>query len=156
CSTNAPQNEIVLAKTEMLTFRARLLLEGVVQCAKSGQHQTSPANKKPGQLVLTGWKESEDPNASGFREVQLDADAIRIIKEELRVPGAWHDAFAELDVLLRQPLAHALDVGRGKGDMVETTSVVEFLLGAAHHDALTRLTGAHQMHGGLAARIEPV
>lgn len=39
-------------------------------------------------------------NASCFREVQLHADAIGIVKKELCIAGAWHDAFAELDVLV--------------------------------------------------------
>ena len=42
----------------------------------------------------------------------------------MSIAGAWHNAFAELDVLLFQPLAHAFDIGRGKGNVVEATGIV--------------------------------
>src|SRR6266404_5658408 len=91
-----------------------------------------------------------------LREIQFHADAIRVVHEELRIAGARHDAFAEFDVVLLQALAHPIDVGRGKRDVVEAAGVLIFLLGAAHHDAVARLARAHQVNGGDAARIEPV
>src|SRR5947209_19979684 len=57
--------------------------------------------------------------ALGLREVQLHADTVRVIQEELRVAGARHDALAEFYASLLQALAHAVDVGGGKGDVVE-------------------------------------
>src|SRR5579872_2411917 len=59
---------------------------------------------------------------------------------------------AELHVFGLKPLAHGVRVGRGKGDVVETPGVLEFLLGAADDNALARLARAHQMHGGDAAQ----
>src|SRR6185295_9398647 len=89
------------------------------------------------------------PNrASGFREVQLDADAIGIVEEELRIAGARHDALAEFDALRLQAPAHALDIGRCEGNVVKPTGILVLFLGAAHHDALARLTRAQQMHRG--------
>src|SRR5947207_11211220 len=85
---------------------------------------------------------------SGLRKVQFDADAIGIVEEELRIAGARHDAFAEFDALRLQTLAHALDIGRRKGDVVKPTGILVLFLGAAHHDALARLARAHQMHRG--------
>src|SRR5258708_31555943 len=93
---------------------------------------------------------------SSLGEIQLHADAIGIVKEELRIAGARYDALAEFYVSGLQALAYALDVTRCKGNVVEPAGVLVLLLGAAHHDAVARLACAHQMHGGGAARIEPV
>src|SRR6185312_7454628 len=83
-------------------------------------------------------------DASGLREVQLHADAVGIVEEDLGVTGARHDLLAELDILGLQTLAHAFDVGSGKGDMVKTASVLVFLLGPAHDNTLARLARTHQ------------
>src|SRR5436190_5843909 len=97
------------------------------------------------------------PNrASAFREVQFDADAIGIVEEELRIAGAWHDALAEFDAFRLQTLAHVVDIGRRKGDVVKPTGILVLLLGAAHHDALARFPRTHQVYRCGAARIEPV
>jgi hypothetical protein len=56
--------------------------------------------------------------ASGFRKIQLHADAIGIVQEELRIAGARHDALAEFNASCLQAFAHALDIGRGEGDVV--------------------------------------
>src|SRR6202030_2351453 len=97
-----------------------------------------------------------DGGASRLRKIQLHADAVGIVEEELGVAGARHDALAEFHAFGLQALAHAVDVAGGKGDMVEAAGVLVFLRGAAHHDALARLARAHQMHGGGAAGIEPI
>src|SRR5271155_5303753 len=60
---------------------------------------------------------------SGLGEIQLHADAIGIVEEELGVAGARHDAFAEFDILRLQPLAHTVDIGGGKGNVVEAAGV---------------------------------
>ena len=78
----------------------------------------------------------------------FDADAIGIIEEELRIASARHDALAEFDALRLQTLAHALDIGRRKGDVVKPTGILVLPLGAANHDALARLARAHQMNRG--------
>src|SRR3977135_1912219 len=78
-----------------------------------------------------------------LEEIQLDADAVGIIEEKLRIAGARHDTFAEFHVVGLQAFAHTFDVGRGKGDMVEAAGVFVLLFGAAHHDAIARLACAH-------------
>src|SRR5262249_25182932 len=93
---------------------------------------------------------------SGFREIQFHSDAVGIVEKELRVAGAWHDALTELYILRVQPLAQAFDIRRGKGDVVEAPGVLIFLLGAADHDTIPRLSRAHQVHRRGAARIKPV
>src|SRR5277367_4358201 len=75
----------------------------------------------------------------GFGEIQFHADAVGIVHEELRVAGARHDTLAELHLPGLKALAHALDVGRGKGDVIEPAGVFVFLLGAAHDDTFARL-----------------
>src|SRR5262249_13733983 len=87
---------------------------------------------------------------------QFDANTVGIIEEDLGVTGPRHDLLPELDVLRLQPHAHALDVSRGKGDVVEPARILVFLLGAAHHDAFAGLARPHQGHRGLAARVKPV
>src|SRR5215471_19614106 len=93
---------------------------------------------------------------SSLGKIQLHADAVGIVEEELRVAGAWHDALPDFHILRLQPLSYGLDIGRGEGDVVEPAGVLVFLLGAANHDALARFACAHQVHGGGAAGIEPV
>src|SRR6266481_8370455 len=56
-------------------------------------------------------------------KIQFHADAVGIVEKELRIAGARHDALAEFDILRQQALAHTVDVGRGKGDLVEPASV---------------------------------
>ncbi len=74
----------------------------------------------------------------------------------MRIAAARHDALAELHVVGLQALAHAVDIARGKSDVVEPAGIVVFFLGTTHHDALARLARAHQVHGGDAAGIEPI
>src|SRR5882757_2631552 len=93
---------------------------------------------------------------SRLRKIQLHADAIGVIEEDLGVAGPRHDLLAKRNAAGLQALANTVDIGGGEGDVVEAAGVLEFLLGAAHHDALARLAGAHQMDGRLAARIKPV
>src|SRR5258708_32259262 len=92
---------------------------------------------------------------SALRKVQLQADAVGIVEEELRVAGTRHDTLAEFYASRLQALAHALDVGRSERDVIEAASILVFLRGSAHHDAFARLARPHQMHGGLTARIKP-
>src|SRR5438132_10846535 len=94
--------------------------------------------------------------SSGFGEIQFHPDAIGIVEEDLGVAGARHDLLAEVDVFRRETLAHAVDVSRSEGDVVEAAGILVFLRGAPHHDAVARFAGAHQMYGGLAAGIKPV
>src|SRR5258708_9817095 len=94
--------------------------------------------------------------ASWRREVQLDAHAVGIVEEDLLAAGGRDDLLAELDLLALELLTHAADVAGGEGDMVEADGVLELLLGAAHHDAFARRALAQEMHGGNAARVEPV
>src|SRR6478735_10330407 len=91
-----------------------------------------------------------------LREIQLHADAVGVVEEELRISRARHDALAEFDVARLQALAHRLDIARRKGDVIEPPGVLVLLLGVAHDDPFARLARAHQVHGGLAAGIEPV
>jgi hypothetical protein len=90
------------------------------------------------------------------REIQLHADVVGIVEDDLRLTTARHDLLAELHIPGLQALPNTVDVGCGKGDMVQAAGVVELLLGAAHHDALARLALPHQMHGSDAAGIEPI
>src|SRR5205085_275442 len=53
-------------------------------------------------------------------------------------------------------LAHALDVGCSKGNMVETARILVFLLGSADHDALARLACTHQVNRSRATGVEPI
>src|SRR3979411_1168719 len=112
--------------------------------------------------IRSGWFAGQDigedqrREALRLREIQLHADAIGIVEEELRIAGARYDTFAEFHVAGLQALAHAVDVGCGKGDMVEAAGILVFLRGAAPHDAFAVLAWAHQMHGGDAAGIEPI
>src|SRR5215470_5158354 len=92
----------------------------------------------------------------GRREVQLDADAVGIVEEDLLAAGARDHLLAELHLLGLELLAHAADVGSGKGDVVEAAGVLELLLVAAHDNAFARLAGPEQVHGRHAAGIEPV
>src|SRR6266480_1246904 len=62
-------------------------------------------------------------------EIELHADAIGIVEKELRIAAARHDALAELHVVGLQALAHALDIARGKSDVVEPAGIVVFFLG---------------------------
>src|ERR1700760_2952718 len=94
--------------------------------------------------------------ASRFWKIQLYADPVGVVEKELSVAGARYNLLAELDVVRLQPRAHAIDVGCGEGDMIKPAGVFEFLLGAANHDSLARLAGAHQMHRCGATGIEPV
>src|ERR1051325_6906388 len=74
--------------------------------------------------VIAGWGEggATPPREGGrvrglrFRKIQLHADPVRIIEEELGVAGARHDALAEFDALFLQALAHAIGVGGRKRD----------------------------------------
>src|ERR1700716_776267 len=61
-------------------------------------------------------------------EVQFHADAIGIVEKELGVAGTRHDALTELYPLGLQALAHAVNVISRKGDMVEPTGILVFLL----------------------------
>src|SRR5262249_35143035 len=94
--------------------------------------------------------------ASGRRKVQLDADAVGIVEEDLLAAGARDHLLAELDLLALELLAHAADVGGGEGDMVEAAGVLELLLGAAHDDAFAWHALAQEVHSRYAAGIEPV
>src|SRR5581483_4307253 len=87
------------------------------------------------------------------RKIQFHADPVGSVEEKLRVAGARHDAFAELDVSGLKTLAHALDVARRERDVIEPAGILEFLLGAADHNALSWLARAHQMNGGDTSRI---
>ena len=49
----------------------------------------------------------------------------------MRIAGARHNALAEFYIPELQAFAHAVNVGRGKGDMVEAAGVVELFLSAA-------------------------
>src|SRR3954470_4833904 len=90
------------------------------------------------------------------REIQLYADAVGIVEEDLLAAGARDHLLAEFHLLGLELAANAGNVARGEGDVVETTGILEFLLGAAHDDAFARLAVAQQMHGRDAAGIEPV
>src|ERR1700741_1192753 len=107
-----------------------------------------------------GWPNSRTMLAASrrlcLREVQFHADAVRIVEKKLRVAGTRHDALAELYAFCLQALAHAVDIGCGKGDVVEPPGILVILLGAAHYDALARLARPHQMHRCGAAGVEPV
>src|ERR1700682_1407908 len=105
---------------------------------------------------MTNGETRANEKALRLREIQLHADAVGIVEEELRIAGARYDALAEFHVAGLQALAHAVDVGRGKGDMVEAAGVLVFLLGTADHDAFTRLARAHQVHRCDTPGIEPV
>ena len=88
------------------------------------------------------------PCASVRREIQLHADAVGIVEEDLRrrrcAASTCSRNFTFLDLSrLRTPA----DVGGGEGDVVEAAGVLELLLGAAHDDALARLARAQQVHG---------
>ena len=82
-------------------------------------------------------------------------DADRFAARAARAIARQH-AFLVFDVQLLQLCLHLLQPGAGEGDMVEAAGVLELLLGAAHHDALARLALAQQVHGGDAARVQPV
>src|ERR1044071_6782077 len=90
------------------------------------------------------------------REVQLDADTVGIVQEDLLTAGARDHLLAELDLLRLELLAHAADVGGGEGNVVEAAGILELLRGAAHHDALAWYALAQQVHGRYATGIEPV
>src|SRR5215203_3572001 len=49
-----------------------------------------------------------------FRKIQLHADAVWIVEEELRIARARHDALAEFHAMRLQTLAHGVDIGRGE------------------------------------------
>src|SRR6266436_865894 len=118
--------------------------------------KANPASAGPAELMSNSRQDRGAKNALRLREIQFHANAIGVVHEELRIAGTRHDTFAEFDVVLLQALAHALDIGGGKGDVIETAGVLVFLLGAAYHDAFARLARAHQMHRGDAAGIEPI
>src|SRR5690348_16633294 len=61
------------------------------------------------------------------REVQLDADAVGIVEEDLLAAGARDHLLAELHLLGLELAAHAGDVGCGEGDVVEAAGVLELL-----------------------------
>src|SRR6266550_640405 len=123
----------------------------------AASRRTRPRSANPGQGRWPGYGNSrQDRSALAFGEIQLHADPVGIVEEELRIAGARHDALAEFHVPGLQALAHAFDVGGGKGDVVEPSGILVFLLGAADHDAFARFARAHQMHGRGAARIKPV
>src|SRR3981081_4440647 len=112
--------------------------------------------------IRSGWFAGQDIGEDQRREalrlweIQLQGDASGIVEEELRIAGARYDALAEFHVAGLQALAHAVDVGCGKSDMVEAAGICVFLPGAAHDKAFARFACAQQMHGGDAAGIEPV
>src|SRR6202040_1924301 len=106
------------------------------QRSKTWMAGTSPAT--------TNGETRANEKALRLGEIQLHADAVGIVEEELRVAGARHDALAEFHASRLQALAHTVDIGRRKGDVVEAAGVFVLLLGATHHDAFARLARAHQ------------
>src|SRR4051812_2429118 len=136
----APQTSVPASATRIRDSRERAWL------MRPARLMVKPVVRSPATGRRALW----------FREIQLHADAVGIIEEELRVAGARHDAFAEFDVLLLQALAHAIGVGGCEGDVVEPAGILVFLLGAPDHDALAWFSRAHQVHGGHAPGIEPV
>src|SRR3954468_8216993 len=90
------------------------------------------------------------------REIQLYADAVGIVEEDLLAAGARDHLLAEFHLLGLELAANAGDVARGEGDVVEPAGVLEFLLGRAPADAVRRLAGAQQMQGRDTAGIDPV
>jgi len=90
------------------------------------------------------------------REIQLHADAVGIVEEDLGGAGARHDLLAELHFLGLQAVAHARQVRGRESDVVKAAGVVVLLLRAAHRDAFARRARAQQVHGWDAAGIEPV
>src|SRR5262245_48035791 len=128
--------------------RCRELQSLMGRVAPAHQGRARGGAKNPAAEEAAGlnsiWLRSEP---LGLREVQLHADAIRIVEKKLRVAGARHDALAEFDALGLQALAHAVDVGGGKGDVVEPAGIFVLFLGAAHDDSLTWLARAHQVYG---------
>src|SRR4029453_2421923 len=102
------------------------------------QHQVRPGaelNSARTDLAEFGSDPAAGSGASGFRKVQFNADAIGIVEKELRVAGARHDALAEFDAFRLQMLAHAVHIGRRKGDVVKPTGILVLPLSAAHHNA---------------------
>src|SRR5436190_15590646 len=91
-----------------------------------------------------------------FGKIQLHADAIRIVEEDLRISSTRHNALTEFHVLRLKALANAFDISRRKGDMIEASGIVVFFLRATHHDAFAGLARAHQVYRGDTAGIEPV
>src|ERR1700682_1869069 len=63
---------------------------------------------------MTNGETRANEKALRLREIQLHADAVGIVEEELRIAGARYDALAEFHIAGLQALAHAVDVGRGK------------------------------------------
>src|ERR1700682_3593677 len=89
--------------------------------------QTSLRSLRKSRLLWPGMtKGRKDKMATPLRlgEVQLHTDPVGIVKEELRVAGARHDALAEFHVPGLQAPAHTVDIGRGKGDVVEAAGVL--------------------------------
>src|SRR5215217_1884736 len=116
---------------------------------------TRPSASGPPRFTGRDGARSSDASLL-LLKVQLHAHTVRIVKKDLRITGARHDALAELHVSGLQAFANAFDIGRGKGDMVQTPGVLIFLLCPAHHDAFARLACAHEVYRGNTARIEPV
>src|SRR5438874_10106505 len=102
------------------------------------RHQISSASARLAELVSNERRDE----GSAFGEIQLHADAVGIVEEELRVAGARNDTLAEFHAFRLQALAHGLDAGRGEGNVIEPAGVLVFFLGAAHHDAFARLARA--------------
>jgi hypothetical protein len=53
------------------------------------------------------------------REIQLHADVVGIVEEDLRLTTARHDLLAELHIPGLQSLPNTVEIGCGKGDMVQ-------------------------------------
>src|SRR3954451_8679367 len=88
-----------------------------------------PKSKSPNSNIFGQRKAGRKvdrsmPDGLCLREIQFHADAVRVVEKELRVAGARHDAFTEFYVPGLQALAHAIDVGGGKGDVVEPSGVL--------------------------------
>src|ERR1019366_3091942 len=93
------------------------------RCSSQKAHAASLAwhpnqNGPPGGSPAEPSRNGSDEDDLRLGEIELDADAVGIMEEELRIAGARHDAFAEFHAAGLQAFAHALDIGGGEGDVV--------------------------------------
>src|SRR5258708_39781090 len=102
---------------------------------RSRASQTRASERESSESRCPRSADFASRSALRLREIQLHADAVGIVEEELRIAGARHNALAEFHVPGLQTLAHAVGIGRGKGNVVEAASVLIFLLGATPHDS---------------------
>src|ERR1700731_1581057 len=96
-----------------------MAMSGTRANKRAAQRRSNPA---AGYSVLSGLlrcARNDDTVRLRLGKIQLHADAVGIVHEKLRIAGTRHDALAEFYAFGLQAPAHAVDIARGKRDMVE-------------------------------------